>query len=46
MKHAAVSMDIEGNHELIPLDEDVSRVSWWAAQGSQWQAKVFMMATQ
>ena len=24
MKHAAVSMDIEGNHELIPLDEDVS----------------------
>lgn len=24
MKHAAVAMDIEGNHKLIPLDEDVS----------------------
>jgi hypothetical protein len=24
MKHAAVSMDMEGSHKLVPLDEDVS----------------------
>ena len=24
MKHAAVAMDVDGSHKLIPLDEDVS----------------------
>jgi len=25
MKHAAVAMDMEGGHKLVPLDEDVSK---------------------
>lgn len=24
MKHSAVTMDMEGGHKLVPLDEDVS----------------------
>ena len=27
MKHAAVAMDIDGSHKLIPLDDDVSITS-------------------
>ena len=28
MKHAAVAMDIDGSHKLVPLDEDVSVLSY------------------